>query len=97
MRTAASFQSGGTSILACRRLTISKVCRLPGILKIKVLEFKILMIFMIFKIFKIKTRKHAGATGALGDISPDALPEGRRKYPRRPPPRLKRGMCLTMA
>jgi len=69
--------------LACRRLTISKVYRLLGILKIKG--------------FQIKIRKHAGATGALGNISADAPPEGRRKYPRRPPPRLKRGMCLAMA
>jgi hypothetical protein len=96
MRTAASFQSGGTSIWPCRRLTISKVYRLLGILKIKVLEFKILKIFKI-KGFQIKIRKHAGATGALGDISAEAPPEGRRKYPRRPPPRLKRGMCLAMA
>ena len=91
MRTVASFQWGGTSILA-RRLTILKVYRLLGILKIKVLEFKV----KILKVFTIKFRKHRGAAGALADICADAPLEGRRKYPRRPPPRLRRGTLLAM-
>jgi hypothetical protein len=93
MRTAASFPLGGTSISASQ-LTILKVYKILEILRIKVLKIKI-------KIFKvkgrpIKIRKHAGATGDLGDISTDAPLEGPRKYPRRPPPRLMRGMFPTM-
>ena len=91
MRTVASFPWGGTSISACQ-LTILKVYRMLGILKIKVLEFKIFR----SKALKIKIRRHAGATGASEDIS-DARSEGRRKYRQRPPRRLKRGMFLPMA
>jgi hypothetical protein len=91
MRTVASFPWGGTSISACQP-TILKVYRMLGILKIKVLEFKIFR----SKALKIKIRRHAGATGASEDIS-DARSEGRRKYRQRPPRRLKRGMFLPMA
>ena len=92
MRTVASFPWGGTSISACQ-LTILKVYRMLGILKIKVLEFKIFRI----KALKIKIRRHAGATGASEDISAGARSEGRRKYRQRTPRRLKRGMFLPMA
>jgi hypothetical protein len=91
MRTVASFQWGGTSISA-RQLTVLKVYRMLGILKTKVLEFKIFRI----KSLKIKIRRHAGATGASADISADARSEGRRKYRQRPPRRLKRGMFQPM-
>jgi hypothetical protein len=79
------------SISACQ-LAILKVYRMLGILKIKVLEFKIFKI----KSLKIKIRRHAGATGASEDISADARSEGHRKYRQRPPPRLKRGMFQPM-
>ena len=89
MRTAASFRLAGRSISASP-LTILKVYKLLEIPKIKVLEFKIFTI----KGLKIKIRRH---TGALEEISADAPPEGRRKYPRRPPPRLRQGMRLAIA
>jgi hypothetical protein len=43
MRSAASFQSGGTLILASRP-TILKVYRMLGILRVKVLEIKVVKI-----------------------------------------------------
>lgn len=93
MRTAASFQSGGTVILACR-LMILKLYKMPAILEVQVLRIKV-KCFQIksltLKGLEIKARKRAGATGGLADISGDAPPpEAQRKYPRRPPPRLKR-------
>jgi hypothetical protein len=93
MRTAASFRLGGT-LISARRLTILKLYKILEILRIKVLKIRI-RIFAI-KRCAIQIRKHAGAMGALGDISPSPPPEDPRKYPRGPPPRLKRRMFLAM-
>lgn len=87
--------------MACR-LTISKVYKVLAILEMQVSRIKA-KFFKIkgltFKGLRIKARKNAGATAALEDISGDTLPppEGRRKYPRRPPPRLKRERSLAIA
>jgi hypothetical protein len=79
-------------ILACR-LMILKLYKMLAILEMQVLRIKV----KCFKIkgltlkgLEIKAGKRAGATAVLADISGDAPPEGRRKYPRRLPPRLKR-------
>jgi hypothetical protein len=91
---------GGTSILA-RQLTILKLYKILSKLKMEVLGIKA-KFFRIkslrFKGLRIKARKNAGATAALEDISGDSPPpqEGRRKYPRRPPPRLKRERWLAI-
>jgi hypothetical protein len=91
---------GGTSILASR-LTILKVCKVLAILEMQVLRIKV-KFFRVkslkFKGLRIKARKNAGATAVLEGISGDSPPppEGRRKYPRRPPPRLKREKWLAI-
>ena len=100
MRTVASFQSGRTSILA-GRLTILKVYKLLAILEIQVLRMRVKFCKvkgLAFKGLKIKARKNVGATAGLEDISGDSPPppEGRQKYPRRPPPRLKRERWLAI-
>jgi hypothetical protein len=92
MRTAASFRSGGTVILACRLMT-SKLYKLLAILKMQVLRIKVKCFkikSLTLKGLEIKARRRAGATAVLADISGDAPPEDQRKYLRRPPPRLKR-------
>jgi hypothetical protein len=76
------------------RAAILKVYRILEILEIKVLEIKVAKGFTI-KSFTIKVRRNVAA-GALEDISAGAPPEGRRRYPQRLPPRLKRAMCLAM-
>ena len=83
------------------QLTILKVYKVLAILEMQVLRIKV-KFFKIkglrFKGLRIKARKNVGATAVLEDISGDAPPppEGRRKYPRRPPPRLKRGRWLAI-
>jgi hypothetical protein len=94
MRTAASFRLGGTSISACP-LTILKVYKALAILQIQVLRIKV-KFFKIkgltFKGLKIKVQRRGEATAVLPDISGAAPRTGRRKYPRRLPPRPKPGM-----
>jgi hypothetical protein len=85
---------GGTSILACP-LTILKLYKILSNLKVEVLRIRLKFFkgkSLRFKGLRIKARKNAEATAVLADISGDSRPppEGRRKYPRRPPPRLKR-------
>jgi hypothetical protein len=65
-------------------------------LRIKAKFFKIKSLRS--KGLRIKARKNVGATADLEDISGDFPPprEGRRKYPRRPPPRLKRERWLAI-
>jgi hypothetical protein len=81
MRTAASFQSGGTVILASP-LTILKLYKLLAILKMEVSRIKVKCFKIKSRTFKgltIKAGKHAGATAVLAGISAGAPPEARMK------------------
>jgi hypothetical protein len=78
-----------------------KLYKILSILKMQVLRIKA----KFFKIkslrctgLRIKARKNVEATAALADISGESPPppEGRRKYPRRPPLRLKRERRLAI-
>ena len=82
-------------------LTILKVYKALAILETQVLRIKMKFLEikdLRFKGLRTKARKNAGATAGLEDISGDSPPppEGRRKYPRRPPPRLKREKRLAI-
>jgi hypothetical protein len=83
---------GGTSIWTRQLLKLYKILL---ILKMQVLRIKARFFktkSLRFTGLRIKARKNVGATAALADISGESPlpPKGRRKYPRRPPLRLKR-------
>jgi hypothetical protein len=89
---------GGTSILTRRLLKLYKIL---SILKMQVLRMREKFFktkSLRFTGSRIKARKNAGATAALADISGESPlpPKGRRKYPRRPPLRLKRERWLAI-